>query len=1173
MHRAAPRASDPLVPRPGPAPRSPLRRATRSPRPWLAGLAAALALAAQAAGQGIAVPGIQGRHVAYEDVRLENERPTEAALQGLAAGRTELQRNARDLEIQRMRQEIAGLRVSDHVLFGTPSFVRSTLRMLTEPAPGADAMDVVRGFLAEHRALFEIDPDEVGKPGDTRVARDFVTRHSGVRHLSVQQQVDGVDLFGARLKANVTASGELVNLASSMLPRGAGFEVPAPRLGALRAIRIGAEHLGIELAELPAPLTAPAGPSAKQTWSPGTSFRSDVPLSSERVDFPLSLTEIRPAWLVVLPEPGVGNTYETVVDAVDGTVLHVWNRLQDLVEPAAPLTIGGSEDVTFDVYTSDSPTPLSPGLDTPTGAQPAAVPRDLVTVTGASVAATSPNGWIDDGVNETLGNNVDAHTDLDGDDAPDLPRPQGSPYRVFDFPIDLAQEPDTYSDAAVTQLFYLTNVYHDRLYALGFDEPAGNFQTDNFGLGGVDLDPVQADAQDDALSGFSFNNANFGTGGNDGSSARMQMYLWNDPSPDVDGDLDADVVFHELSHGLSIRLLEGAVFGGQSGGMGEGWGDYFGISLNAEPTDDPDGNYAMGAYATTGYLGTVDNYYYGIRRYPYSTDKSVSPLTYRDTDPDQLVLPPGIPYNPTVSNPFGASVHRQGEIWCNALVACRSELWADLGFAANDLLMGLVVDGMKLSPDYPSMLEARDAILQADLISNGGADLTNLWEGFAFRGMGGQAVSPTGNSSFGVIESFDVPALLALAFPNGSPTELVPHRAASFEVEVTQLVADPPIPGSGTLHYAVGGGSWQTVPLEEGPGSVHTATLPPFECFDEVDYYVSVDTASGSAAFPVGGPNDPVHAAVVTGVQVDWKDSMEVGTGWVVGDVDDDATSGIWVRVDPIGTGVQPENDVTPGHAAYAWVTGQGSVGGSLGEEDVDDGKTTLTSPRFDATPPGTRVGYTRWYANAYGSNPYEDVFVVDISNDDGNTWVNLETVGPSGAGTIGGWITHDALVADFVTPTSQMRLRFIASDENNGSLVEAALDELRVFRLECEFCQEDLGQGGPGFVALRLCGPLLTWGETVTLSLSQAAPAAPVWLLTGSTRAPTPALGGTLVPGGSGGLLYLSTTDENGNLEVPGIRGGAPTPTTVYLQALVLDPTQPERFAISNVVAAELLP
>src|SRR5204863_3075365 len=137
----------------------------------------------------------------------------------------------------------------------------------------------------------------------------------------------------------------------------------------------------------------------------------------------------------------------------------------------------------------------------------------------------------------------------------DLPRPQGSPFRVFDFPMDLmTQDPTNYGPAAVVQLFYLANWYHDKMYPLGFTESAGNFQTTNFNRGGLGNDAVQADAQD----GSGFNNANF-SAPRDGIPGRMQMFIFDGPSPDRDGDLDADVMCHEYTHGLSGRLVGGGV--------------------------------------------------------------------------------------------------------------------------------------------------------------------------------------------------------------------------------------------------------------------------------------------------------------------------------------------------------------------------------------------------------------------------------------------------------------------------------------------------------------------------------------------------------------------------------------------------------------------------------------
>jgi hypothetical protein len=70
----------------------------------------------------------------------------------------------------------------------------------------------------------------------------------------------------------------------------------------------------------------------------------------------------------------------------------------------------------------------------------------------------------------------------------------------------------------------------------------------------------------------------------------------------------------------------------------------------------------------------------------------------------------------------------------------------------------------------------------------------------------------------------------------------------------------------------------------------------------------------------------------------------------------------------------------------------------------------------------------------------------IDISNDDGANWVNVETVTENA----NAWVRRTIRVADHVAPTSQVRLRFIAGDLGDGSLVEAGVDEVLVSVLEC---------------------------------------------------------------------------------------------------------------------------
>ncbi len=193
--------------------------------------------------------------------------------------------------------------------------------------------------------------------------------------------------------------------------------------------------------------------------------------------------------------------------------------------------------------------------------------------------------WAGKSATSLRGNNVEAHLDFIPDNVPDLPELE-VPDSNFSFPLDLTKTPDTGGNpkAAQVNLFYWTNRFHDILYSYGFTESAGNFQTENFGLGGQAGDAVQADAQDTS----SGNNANFTTPP-DGRAGRVQMFFWSIPSSPVilDGSLDQTVILHELTHGVSNRLIgNGLGLGGiQASGMGEGWSDYLALALLSKESD------------------------------------------------------------------------------------------------------------------------------------------------------------------------------------------------------------------------------------------------------------------------------------------------------------------------------------------------------------------------------------------------------------------------------------------------------------------------------------------------------------------------------------------------------------------------------------------------------------
>lgn len=169
-------------------------------------------------------------------------------------------------------------------------------------------------------------------------------------------------------------------------------------------------------------------------------------------------------------------------------------------------------------------------------------------------------------------------------------------------------------------------------------------------------------------------------------------------------------------------------------------------------------------------------------------------------------------------------------------------------------------------------------------------------------------------------------------------------------------------------------------------------------------------------------------------------DDSEQDLGWRFGVIGDQALTGKWVRSDPklVMQGLetaQPEDDTTE-FGVNAFVTGNG--GTAPGQDDVDDGTTTLLSPRFDLSAAvDPRLRYQRFY---WCSKANHDLRV-DLSNDDGVTWVNAESVG----GRPNDWRSIELRVADFVAPTKNMRIRFLAEDADNSAVVEAAIDDFEI--------------------------------------------------------------------------------------------------------------------------------
>ncbi|WP_460070480.1 M36 family metallopeptidase [Streptomyces sp. YKOK-I1] len=562
------------------------------------------------------------------------------------------------------------------------------------------------GFAAGEPAEFEADPKVTETSG-------------GIRVVSLQQTLNGIDVWGMAPKVWLRADGTVDRVVgdTASVPRNVPTMPTVPVETALAA--------GAAKAAEPATFDGPFGTDELPGLDISAGFRrlssqarNDQPMTFEAGAFdeaiPARLVyfymgdDVRLAWSFRFSREKGAVQYHALVEAdartADAAAPQVL-YLQDLT----PHVIGG-------VVIRQNPDETEPAL--------ASFPLPLTDYPVKPPAAALPGfpgPWVtrQNGHVATAGNNVRA---VDADTG-----------KTFQVDVDaagngvFAPNPDT-PEQLVTNIFFLCNYMHDFFMMLGFTEEHGNFQTVNFSGLGQGADPVVARAHPRPV----FGTANMITRA-DGVAAEMNMGLVG--SSQRHTAKEANVVRHEFTHGVTNRLVGGlhdanGLQENQSLAMGEGWSDFFALTIlnfSHEQEHTVIGEWVLDRAG-------------GFRQRPYDD-------RYPGDFGDIGKTPNGLDYT---------RIHNVGEIWCAALMEMTRRISAKLGSKERGYRTAwqAVVDGLKLTPKNPSLLTARDAILRA-LKDLQGRSITQaeypevrmaVWGSFARYGMGFDAFCP--NASF-----------------------------------------------------------------------------------------------------------------------------------------------------------------------------------------------------------------------------------------------------------------------------------------------------------------------------------------------------------------------------------------------------------------------------------------
>lgn len=384
---------------------------------------------------------------------------------------------------------------------------------------------MIKSYLQQSRTQHSLQPQDIA---DVTVVSQSFSKSMQVHNVYAEQRYQGIGIYnstspfvikdGAVYSANISFTDNI----------SAKVNGTTPSVTAVAAIGKAANALGLQ---------SPTNVTLVETLSDHSYVFSNGNISLENIPVKLVYQKmeqtgnLRLAWDLSIYLLDASHYYSVRIDAITGELLDTMDWVVSCNFGKGEHSHAHTESILFANKSEASSLITSAAASYRVFPLPLVGPNDgpdqLINDPADPVA--SPFGWHDtDGVSGaeytyTRGNNVIAQEDKNGNNGVG-DRAEGGPTLTFDFPFNLPQNPNGFTDGAITNLFYMNNMMHDITFHYGFDEASGNFQIKNYTGAPGGGDYVFADAQD----GSGINNANFGTPP-DGNAPRMQMYLWTAP--------------------------------------------------------------------------------------------------------------------------------------------------------------------------------------------------------------------------------------------------------------------------------------------------------------------------------------------------------------------------------------------------------------------------------------------------------------------------------------------------------------------------------------------------------------------------------------------------------------------------------------------------------------------